>query len=240
MLEINSRNEGKTVVILQSNYLPWKGYFDLANDADIFVFYDTVKYTKNDWRNRNILYTKNGKQWLTVPIAGSAVKQMINEVTLTNDKWQQEHYRSMYYGYKSAPYFTDLDEFINSLYLERSWTNLSELNQSLIKEISKRVGSKTEFVKSEDIAVEGDRINRLIEILKKLNATKYISGPAAKDYLAGSEHIFADNGIELSYKDYSGYKEYKQLNTPFEHGVSIVDVIANVGWQNMPEFIWKR
>src|SRR4051812_8183445 len=107
------------VVILQSNYIPWKGYFDLINDADIFVFYDEVKYTKNDWRNRNKIYTKNGMQWLTIPIHKDAVKQKISEVEMPDNSWQELHHKSLEFGYKSAPYYKQLEPLLTELYLNQ-------------------------------------------------------------------------------------------------------------------------
>src|SRR3954469_16903743 len=96
------------VVVLQSNYVPWKGYFDLIHDADLFVFYDEVKYTKNDWRNRNKIFTTNGVQWLTIPISKDAVKQKISQVEIKDNGWQELHYKSLFFGYKSAPFFNQL------------------------------------------------------------------------------------------------------------------------------------
>src|SRR3954469_1788276 len=90
------------VVVLQSNYVPWKGYFDLIHDADLFIFYDEVQYTKNDWRNRNRIVTKNGPQWLTIPIPHEAVHQKISEVLLPKDgDWQKLHWKSLFFGYKA-------------------------------------------------------------------------------------------------------------------------------------------
>ncbi len=228
------------VVILQSNYMPWKGYFDLINDADIFVFYDVVKYTKNDWRNRNIIYTKNGKQWLTVPVDSKAVNLPIIEVNLNKTEWQKLHFKTLELGYKKAPYYFQLEELMHLFYQENTWQKLSELNQFCIQTICQKLAIKTQFVKAENLEIKGERIEKLIHILKQVNATEYISGPAAKDYLAGNESIFNNNNIVLSYKKYTGYSEYKQLNSPFEHAVSIIDLIANVSWQEMPNYIWKK
>ncbi len=226
------------VVILQSNYLPWKGYFDLINDADVFCFYDEVKYTKNDWRNRNKIYSKNGLQWLSVPINKDAVKQKISEVELPAD-WQQTHYNSLKMTYGRAPFFNDLEVLMKDLFIGKKFSRLSEFNQYSIKTIASYLGIKTRFVDSGDYELKGDRVERLINLLKDIGATVYISGPAAKDYLTGQEHFFSDNNIELTYKDYSGYPEYKQLIDPHEKYVSVVDLIANVGREDAKQYIWK-
>jgi hypothetical protein len=226
------------VVILQSNYLPWKGYFDLINDADIFCFYDEVKYTKNDWRNRNKIYSKNGLQWLSVPINKDAVKLKISDVELPIE-WQKLHYNSLQMTYGRAPNFVDLELLIKDLYVENKFTHLSEFNQYSIKKIASYLGIKTRFVNSGDYDLRGGRVERLINLLKDIGATEYISGPAAKDYLTEQEHYFSDNNIKLSYKDYSGYPEYKQLMLPHEKYVSIVDLIANISKEEIHKYIWE-
>lgn len=225
-------------VILQSNYIPWKGYFDLIHDADVFIFYDDVQYTKNDWRNRNKIYTPNGLQWLTIPIAGDAVKKKISEVELKDSKWQQLHYRSLSLGYARAPFYSQLKPLLEKIYLSRNWERLIDINHFQIEYISSLIGISTLFKRSSDYTIEGDRVQKLINLLKQAGADTYISGPAAKNYLAGYEDTFSENNIKLVYKDYSGYPEYPQLSTPFEHGVSILDMIANIEINQIKEYIW--
>jgi hypothetical protein len=228
------------VVILQSNYIPWKGYFDLINDADAFIFYDEVKYTKNDWRNRNKIYSVNGEQWLTIPICKDAVKLKISEVKMEDNSWQQLHFKSLYYAYKKAPFFFQIEPLINEVYLEKKWTYLIDVNRYLIEKIAGMIGSQTRFADSKTFDLSGERVERLIGILKQSGATHYISGPSAKNYLSGSEHLFEENKIELTYKDYSGYIPYKQLCDPFTHAVSILDTLANVKLNEIKDHIFSK
>ncbi len=230
----------RKVVILQSNYIPWKGYFDLINDADVFVFYDEVKYTKNDWRNRNKIYSANGEQWLTIPIAKEAVKLKISNVKMKDTSWQQLHFKSLYYAYKKAPFFSQIESLLNDAYLEKEWEYLVDIDRYLIEKISRLLGIQTRFLDSKELDLNGDRVERLIHVLKQLNATTYISGPSAKDYLSGSEQLFEKNGIELIYKDYSGYIPYKQLREPFIHAVSIMDTLANVKLDEIKTHIFSK
>ena len=228
------------VAILQSNYIPWKGYFDLINDVDTFIFYDVVKYTKNDWRNRNVIYTKNGKQWITIPIEAHNVNKNINEVIITNKEWQKNHFKSLYLGYKKAPFFNQLEELIEDYLNTKTWGKISDLNQYLITIISKKIGITTAFKRAEDFILEGDKVERLISLLRQNKATDYLSGPAAKSYIEGKDHLFSDAGINLEYKNYSGYLPYKQLINPFENAVSIVDLIANISWDEISNHIWQN
>lgn len=226
------------VVILQSNYIPWKGYFDLIHDADVFVYYDEVQYTKNDWRNRNRIYTRNGLQWVTIPIAAKAVKQKISEVLLEDSKWQQLHHKTLSMGYAAAPFFHQLKPLLDEVYIDNQWQRLIDVNRFLTERISRMIGINTGFKDSKDYNLQGDRVERLVSLLKQVGATTYISGPAAKDYLADHEHLFADNNIRLVYKSYSGYPEYRQLSQPFEHAVSILDLLANIELNQIKNYIW--
>lgn len=226
-------------VILQSNYIPWKGYFDLINDADVFIYYDEVQYTKNDWRNRNRIYTKNGLQWLTIPIGLDAVKQKISEVEIKDHQWQLQHYKAISMGYAKAPFFSQLKPLLEETYINQQWKKLVDINRFLTERISRMIGINTAFKDSKDYALEGDRVQRLINLLKQAGADTYISGPAARTYLAGQEDLFSENNIRLVYKDYSGYPEYPQLSQHFEPAVSIVDLLANVEINQIKNYIWK-
>ena len=225
----------KTVVVLQSNYVPWKGYFDLVHDADAFIFYDDVQFTKNDWRNRNKIKTPQGAEWITVPV-GTDKDRLICEVEIKDAVWQAKCWKTIQHNYGKRPHFSRYQEFFEDVYLNRKWTNLSELNQHLIRAISRDLlGIDTEFHDSREYQTSGHKLERLLELVVKAGADCYISGPAAKDYIDPAR--FADAGIELVWKDYSGYPEYPQRFPPFEHGVSILDLLFNVGPQ-APWYIW--
>lgn len=85
----------KKNAILQSNYIPWKGYFDLIQMVDEFVLYDNVQYTKNDWRNRNKIKTPNGTQWLSIPVRGESLTQLIQDTKVVNNNWRKKHWKTL-------------------------------------------------------------------------------------------------------------------------------------------------
>ena len=138
------------VAILQSNYIPWKGYFDLIHDVDLFIFYDDVQYTHSDWRHRNKLMTKNGPQWLTIP-AGHDLKRLICEVEITDQRWKQQHRSMIEQNYRNAPFFRESQPPLDFLY-ENSITNLSDYNQRAIKHLSDILDIRTQFTDSRLLA----------------------------------------------------------------------------------------
>jgi hypothetical protein len=225
----------KKVAVIQSNYIPWKGYFDIIHDVDQFVFYDDVQFTKNDWRNRNKIKTAQGLAWLTIPV-GKHHDRLICEVELMDNGWRKKHWATIQQAYLKAPYFRMYRGFFEYVYQEAQWSNLSDLNQFLIGHICREfLGIRTELRDSREFQAEGEKLGRLIDLLKKVDASLYVSGPSAQSYI--DDHEFRKAGIELVYKDYSGYPEYPQLYPPFEHGVSILDLLFNCG-PSAPEFIW--
>lgn len=223
-----------TVAVIQSNYLPWRGYFDVMHDADVFVFYDDVQYTTNDWRNRNRIKTANGPVWLTVPV-GNQNDRRICDVELRDQAWARKHWLTIEQAYRRAPGFARYGAYIQAMYA-RTWTSLSDLNQSLIRTIAGDfLGISTDIRDVRDYDLSGAKGDRLLNLLTRLGATDYISGPAARAYL--DVEAYRQAGICVHWKDYSRYPEYPQLHGPYDPNVSIVDLLMNCAEQ-APEFIW--
>lgn len=223
------------VAVLQSNYLPWKGYFDIIHDVDLFIFYDDVQYTKNDWRNRNRIKTPNGPLWLTVPV-GQSLDRLTCEVTLDDPRWAAKHHKTLCQYYGRAPHFRRYRAFLDEVYLGRTWATLVELNHFLIKSIAREfLGVSTAFADSRDYPTRGKKLDRLLDLLVQVGAEQYLSGPAARSYIVAEE--FASAGIDLSFKDYSGYPEYPQFHPPFDHAVTILDLLFHTG-PDAPWYIW--
>jgi hypothetical protein len=218
----------KKIVITQSNYIPWKGYFDSIAISDEFVIYDDMQYTKRDWRNRNIIKTNNGLKWLTIPVeVKGKFFQKIKDTKISDKNWNINHLSTLKHNYKNSNKFNEVKDFIEDLYFNATQNYLTEINVHFLTELSKYLKIKQNFKFSSEFNLSEDRNQRLVDICLKLNGNQYFSGPAARNYM--NESLFEKSGIEVIYFDYSGYKEYEQLYPPFEHGVSILDLIFNMG-----------
>ena len=215
----------KKVAILQSNYIPWKGYFDMIAAVDEFILYDDMQFTKNDWRNRNQIKTPQGVQWLTIPV-GKDISRRIRDVTL-DARWQVKHWKSLESNYRRAPHFDEIAAWLEPLYIAESYTHLSQLNRRFIEAICNYLCIKTEITNSWDYVLLDGKTERLADLCAQAGGTEYISGPAAKDYV--KESVFAEMGIKLVWFDYSGYPEYPQLWDGFTHGVTVLDLLFNCG-----------
>jgi len=234
---INVGIEMKKVAILQSNYIPWKGYFDIIQKADVFVIYDEVQYTKNDWRNRNMIKTPTGMQWLTIPVSQQSLNQKICETCISASNWNMKHWNALAGNYARARYFRHYESELKLLYSSIVTNNLSEINRQFIDKINSLLEITTEIIDSRSLDLIGDKNERLIDAVKKLNGTHYISGPAAKSYLDVS--AFEKASIQVEWMEYSGYPTYSQLFEPFSHNVTVLDLLFNEG-PNAKNFLKKQ
>ncbi len=224
----------KKVAILQSNYIPWKGYFDMIAAVDEFILYDDMQYTKNDWRNRNQIKTPQGVQWLTVPVRlKGEFGQTIRDAEIDGERWRSLHWKSLNANYRRAKHFAEVAALIEPLY-QNSYRTISELNRAFIETICAYLGITTKISNSWDYQLIEGKTERLSNLCQQAGAMEYISGPAAKDYI--EEKYFEDAGIKLSWFNYSGYPEYPQQWGEFAHGVSILDLLFNCG-KDSPQFM---
>jgi WbqC-like protein family len=218
----------KKVAILQSNYIPWKGYFDMIAAVDEFILYDDMQYTRRDWRNRNQIKTPQGVQWLTVPVqAKGKYDQKIRDTEIDGSDWASAHWKALAQNYRRAPHFNEIATLIEPLYLTETYTHISQLNRRFIDVICGYLGINTKITNSWDYTLLDGKTERLADLCKQAGGVEYISGPAAKDYV--EENVFTEQGIKLTWFDYSGYPEYPQLWGEFTHGVTILDLLFNCG-----------
>jgi hypothetical protein len=225
-------------VILQPSFLPWRGYFHQIYLADVFVFYDCVQYDKHGWRNRNLVKTSHGLQWLSIPVnaTGTYAGLPINEITIANNaRWRRKHLATIEQSYAGAPFWEFYTLLLDNIYT-LDCHHLADLTCASTIAIARALGiTHTRFLRSSELQVSGQKTDRLISILSQLGATHYISGPSAQDYIEADKFAAADINIEYMRYD---YPDYPQLHGPFAGGVSILDLLFNVG-PEAGRYIWS-
>jgi hypothetical protein len=220
----------KTVAIVQSNYIPWKGYFDLIDGVDEFILLDDVQYTRRDWRNRNRLKSPQGVRWLSIPVqVKGRYQQRIDETLIDDPRWAERHWATLLSWYRRAPFFEHYRAELEALYLDTHEERLSSVNRRFVSGLCRLLGISTSLSWSSDYGASGQKTERLLEICLAAGARRYVSGPAAHAYL--EEERFHAEGIEVVWMSYEGYPTYPQLHPPFEHRVSILDLLLNTGEQ---------
>ena len=216
---------------MQPHFFPWSGYFNLMSQVDKFVFLDDVQYSKSSWQSRNQILINGKKKWITISTKKSALKNNINQKIIDiSSNWQVKQSKTIIQNYSKCPYANDLKElidFFNSL----KETNLSEYNISIIKFISNKLKIKTQFLNSSSFKIKKDRTFKIIKILETLNAKEYLSPEGAKEYLKKDDFEKLTN-VKLLFNNYR-CKAYEQKGVlKFISNLSIIDVIANLGWIN--------
>ena len=219
----------KSVAIIQSNYIPWKGYFDMIAAVDEFIIYDEVQYTRRDWRNRNQIKTPRGLEWLTIPVqVKGKYLQKISETEVVGNEWRDLHWKKIIENYRGASNFKKISEWLEPLYLDFESEKLSEINLVFIRYICEYLEINTKITNSNEYSLCDGKSERLANLCLQVGASEYISGPSANGYI--DETAFKDVGVELIWFDYDSYPEYTQLHCDkFYHNVSIIDLLFNCG-----------
>jgi hypothetical protein len=217
------------VAIVQSCYVPWKGYFDLIRSADHFILLDDVQYSRGDWRNRNRIKTAQGMKWISIPLKHSGTfPALIHDMHVSDAAWMRKHHSALEQAYRDCPGWPVLKSWLADHLLVAGEATLSEVNERLTRSLCDFLGIRTPITRSEGYGVRCDNATeRVVRLCEAVGATRYLSGPSARGYIEADR--FRDAGIELEYFDYSGYPEYPQPHGAFEHGVSILDAIACLG-----------
>ena len=221
------------ICIIQSCYIPWKGFFDLIGRCDEYVIFDRVQYARRHWHNRNRIKTANGVEWLTIPVVTRGrFEQPIDEVEIEKSgpgkHWAEKHWRALELAYKRTPFFESLAPRIEDLY-ERAGkeARLTEVNEIFLRGIAGLLGLETRFTRDTAYPSSGARTERLLAIASAAGADRYLSGPSARDYF--DEALFHSAGIATEWMSYDGYPEYPQLHGGFEHAVTVLDLLFNTG-----------
>jgi len=224
-----------TLVVIQSNYIPWRGYFDMLSQADHVILYDDVQYTKNDWRNRNRIITRTGTAWLTIPIATSGSFGMaIKDAQVADLRWAKRHWKTLCANYAGAPHFSEYKLPLQMVYSEFSHGNLSMINRRFIEIICNVLDINVPITSSMEHDLIGDRVDRLVNLCKQVGANTYLSGKAAAAYIDQSK--FEEAGIELQWMEYD-YPKYPQCFGSYDPYVSVLDLLFNTG-PDAPRYIW--
>ena len=214
--------------IVQPSYIPWRGYFDLIRRTDVFVFYDDVQYDRRGWRNRNRIKTPAGTQWLTIPVhaRGAQTEHIpINEIRFAETDWPREPLETLRRSYSRAPHFNDYSDCFELVYASPP-PLLADFTIALTIDIASFLDIETRFIRASSLNASGRSTERLIDVLRKIGATQYLSGPSAKSYI--DEQQFGDAGIALEWMEYA-YPEYEQFHPPYDPYVTILDLLFMTG-----------
>jgi len=225
---MNEARTEKRVAIVQSNYVPWKGYFDLMSQADEMILLDDVQYTRRDWRNRNRIKTREGIRWMTVPVrVRGRYTQRVDETEISDPSWAERHWATLRNSYARAPCFSEVAESIEHLYAGCASPLLTEVNEHLLRGLNDLLHVSTPISRSVNVPLVTNPTERLVRLCRGAGATEYLTGPSSWAYLR--QELFTRAGISVATMTYGDYPGYPQLHGPFEDRVSVLDVLFHTG-----------
>lgn len=239
MVERRRAGDRVTAVIVQPMFFPWRGQFDLQARADIVIILDTVQWVKGSWYNRNLIAAESGPQWITVPVNTPSLDSHFLDVTVDNKAtiWRRKIIKSIAQNYGKAPYF---DEYFESFcrLIEMPWIRMASLAEASLRFGFTALERNVLHVRASELRVEAeDPTDRIIALCQAAGADRYLSGPAAMEYIGDGE-MFRRAGIELEWMQYD-YPSYPQVIRSVERELSILDLLFNTG-PDAGGYIWPR
>ena len=216
------------VSINQPAYLPWLGYFERIARSDLHVVLDHVQFEKNSYINRNKIRSKNGVNWLTVPVS---TKSQFGNLDICNlelagpNTWKRKHWESLRMSYSRAPFFDQYKLPYQQIY-SQEWSGFMPFLRALLNQHILDLGIKTPLVFSSDMPTSGHKSGLILDICKSLGATTYLSGLHGQSYI--DNKAFIDNSITVKYQDYK-HPVYPQAWPGFEPYLGILDLLFNQG-----------
>lgn len=208
-------------------FFPWIGLFEQIRLADVYVYYGDVQFSKGSFVNRVQIKTAQGIKWLTVPLQGVSLGQSIDQVQINSSFNWRVHLDVLRQAYAGAPYCEQMVALVESVY-SRPVQTIGDLSRASIDVCCSYFGlsANRRFVDVRDLGIGGARSQRVLDIVKALSGTQYITGLGARNYL--DHQLFENAGIRVEYMNYEK-APYLQLHGEFTPFVSILDLIANVG-----------
>lgn len=212
------------VAIIQSCYIPWRGFFDLVGRCDTLVLFDSAQFAKRHWHNRNRVLTAHGPKWMTIPVTSKGrFSQPINEVEVSAP-WAEQHWQTLRHAYARAPHFDAEAAWLRPLYENAAtMTHLSEINRAFTAALLDRLALATRLVDDRDLDGTGRKTDRLVSLCSSIGADTYLSGPSARTYL--DENAFRAEGIGVEWMSYGPYAPYPQGTADFVEGLSVLDLL---------------
>ena len=225
--------------IMQPHFFPWPGYFNLISKCDIFIFLDDAQFSKNSWQVRNKLFVNKKIKWITAETKKSTLKTKICEKKVNyNSPWKKKLVKTILQNYSSFPGINDLKDLIQVFEKDNS-KNLADLNVNLIKFVCKKILIKTKMIRSSNFHINKKRTDKIIDLLKLTNSTSYLSAVGSKDYLI-KDNFKKNIKIDLSFNDFKN-SNYNNISfEPQDQNLSIIDVIANLGWKETSNYVMKK
>jgi hypothetical protein len=214
--------------IQQPEFFPWAGFFNKIKSVDKTVILDNVQFKKRYFENRCTIKVDNQSKWLTIPVKTKGrYSQNICDVFIDNSTyWTKKTWSLIHHNYSKAPFWSENSDFIEKVFLKKQWSKLLDINLYIIAYLCDYLGIRFDYVMGSELDLEYSDSLLILQLCKKMNATKYLSGEFGMNYL--DEDEFKREDIQIVYQEFQP-RTYPQINKPFVGPLSILDLVMNNG-----------
>ena len=211
------------VAIHQPQYFPWPPYVHKVLSADIFVYLDSVQFSKNGVQNRNQIKTAQGPLWLTIPVRNH-LGQLLNDTKVAEPGATRKHWKTIRASYARTPGFARWQAELEHL-LDRDTEFLLEPSIDSTEWMLSKLNVRTERIKASELdGISGEASKLVASICGALRATSYLTGTGALAYL--DERDFAEIGCDVMVQQWKPFT-YEQVNGEFVPDLSTLDLLLN-------------
>ncbi len=213
---------------MQPYFVPYLGYFDLIQQTDEWVFFDSAQFIRRGWVNRNrILKQGGGWSYITVPVQHAPLSTSIRDIAIDDDQtWRQRILAQFDVLRPHAPFFTPVRDLLADA-LRAPTPSLAELNIGLIERvcaylsIARRMHRFSALPPSGvEVAAAGDWA---LHLCSALGATGYLNPPGGTALYDPT--VFAAHGITLRIQNFAPMP-YPTPGFEAVENLSILDVLA--------------
>lgn len=225
-----------TCVIMQPTAFPWAGYFNLMARADRFVFLDDVQLVPRSWQTRNQILINGTKHWLSLNVRHVGVRQCIHSAQLLEpEQWKRKNLRSITQAYARHPHADAVREIVEAVQCIQT-DQLSLFNQTFILYVAEKLGLQPAAFKSSELPTDGKRGDKILSICETLAVDEYLSPAGSAQYLA-EDRFTEKTAIRLRFQDYTPSPYRQHGRSDFVSHLSIIDVVANLGWDQARQYV---
>jgi len=224
-----------SVVISQPLYFSWPGFIDQLSRADILIWLDDAQFSKGSFVNRNRVICDESLRWITVPLAGKGAFQPIRALSAKNPEWRLAHSAIIKRAYDKTPYFDQVEAiFAGAISATAVHEVAARSSMLVLSAIGQLPG---EVLYSSQMGIGGRSSERVLELVKSVGGTSYITGHGAANYL--DHESFERSGVEVSYMQYS-FKPWRDSPWADTFDISYLDLLAHRGSSNFADHLLGR
>ena len=230
------------VTIHQPDFMPWLGFFNKINKADVFVVLDHTENNPRDsnfWGRRVQILANGNPYWFSIPLLkpvngelGVSIDQMT--INFNSEKEVQKKISTIQQNYSKHPFFKEIFPLIQD-YFNYPSNSLLDRNMNFINKIIKELSIDTKIVYSSKLLCKHKSNELLIEIVNKVGGDIYLCGDGALGYQ--QDDLFEKNNIIIEYNNFTSPKYEQMKSSCFVPGLSIIDSLMNLGYSGVRKIL---